>query len=116
MNLEIAQNFVDGGCRPAISEQNMPIYEPTTGEIYGAIADSAAADVDLAVKAARKAFDSALGGAPRRSNEGRMLTRLRDLMLKHAAELSALEDRRWARSLNLAMSLRRRFIWQKPTS
>src|SRR6266478_2210019 len=62
MNLASAQNFVDGGWRPAINVQTLPIYEPATGQTYGVIADSTAEDVDLAVRAARKAFDSGAWG------------------------------------------------------
>ena len=93
MNLASAQNFVDGGWCPAFNGQTMPIYEPATGQTYGAIADSTAEDVDLAVRAARKAFDSGAWGRTTALERGRMLTRFRDLILKHASELSALEAR-----------------------
>src|SRR5882724_2518429 len=93
MNLASAQNFVDGDWRPAFNGQTMPIYEPATGQTYGAIADSTAEDVDLAVRAARKAFDSGAWGRTTALERGRMLTRFRDLILKHASELSALGAR-----------------------
>jgi len=91
MNLASAQNFVDGGWRPALSGQTLPIFEPATGETYGTIADSAAHDVDQAVGAARKAVDKGAWGRTTALERGRMLTRFRDLIVKHAAELSALE-------------------------
>jgi acyl-CoA reductase-like NAD-dependent aldehyde dehydrogenase len=51
-----AQNFINGNWTPALAGQTMPVYEPATGQAYAAIADSTAQDVDLAVRAARKAF------------------------------------------------------------
>jgi aldehyde dehydrogenase (NAD+) len=69
----------------------MPIIEPATAQPYGAIADSDAADVDLAVKAARAAFDVGTWGRTTATERGRMLTRLGETISKHGAELSALE-------------------------
>jgi aldehyde dehydrogenase (NAD+) len=57
MHLEPAQNFINGNWTPALAGETMPVYEPATGQAYAAIAASTAQDVDLAVRAARKAFD-----------------------------------------------------------
>src|SRR5690242_5740816 len=93
MNVEQGQNFINGSWHPAISGRRLPIYEPATGKAYGAIADSAAEDVDAAVRAARKAFDTGSWGRTTALDRGRMLTRMRDLIVKHAEELAALEAR-----------------------
>jgi aldehyde dehydrogenase (NAD+) len=71
----------------------MPVFEPATGQAYAAIADSTAQDVDLAVRAARKAFDEGDWGKTTAIDRGRMLSRLGILITEHAAELAAIEAR-----------------------
>jgi aldehyde dehydrogenase (NAD+) len=93
MQLEAAQNFINGNWIPAVSGQTMPVYEPATGKAFAAIADSAAQDVDAAVRAARKAFDEGDWGKTTALDRGRMLTRLGVLITQHAAELAAIESR-----------------------
>jgi phenylacetaldehyde dehydrogenase len=41
----------------AASGKTFPVYDPSTGEVMVQVAEADAADVDKAVKAARKAFD-----------------------------------------------------------
>jgi aldehyde dehydrogenase (NAD+) len=66
---------------------------PSTGEVICQVAEADGADVNLAVKAARAAFDSK---SPWRrmsaAERGRLLNRLADLMEKHADELAKLES------------------------
>ncbi len=71
----------------------MPVYEPATGQTFATIADSTAQDVDLAVRAARQAFDEGEWGKTTAIDRGRMLARLSALITQHAAELAALESR-----------------------
>ena len=49
-------NYINGELQPAQSNSWLDNYEPATGEIYSRIADSDAADVELAVQAAQAAF------------------------------------------------------------
>ena len=84
-------NFIDGDWRSTQSGATLPVLEPATGKAYGEISDSAAIDVDAAVKSARTAFDTGAWGRTTATERGRLLTRLGDLVLKHAAELSAIE-------------------------
>jgi aldehyde dehydrogenase (NAD+) len=93
MQLESAQNFINGTWTPALAGLTMPVYEPATGKTFAAIADSTAQDVDLAVRAARQAFDEGAWGKTTAVDRGRMLSRLSALITKHATELSAIEAR-----------------------
>ena len=93
MHLESAQNFIAGTWTPALAGQTMPVFEPATGQPFAAIADSTAPDIDLAVRAARQAFDEGPWGKTTAVDRGRMLSRLGALILEHAAELSAIEAR-----------------------
>ena len=87
----MSKNFIDGNWRAAQSGATLQVLEPASGKAYGEIADSGASDVDAAVTAARTAFDTGAWGRTTATERGRLLTRLGELILKHAAELSAIE-------------------------
>ena len=55
------------------------------------VAEGDAADIDLAVKAARKAFDSGPWRKMDARDRGRLMYKLADLIEKHIDELAALE-------------------------
>jgi aldehyde dehydrogenase (NAD+) len=77
----------------SVSGKKFETINPATGEVLAQVAEADAADVDLAVKAARKAFHSK---SPWRrmsaSERGKLMNRLADLMEKHADELATLES------------------------
>ncbi|MGB0116123.1 MAG: aldehyde dehydrogenase family protein, partial [Terriglobales bacterium] len=50
--------LIDGKWVNAASGKTFPTYNPATGEVLAHVAEGDRADIDLAVKAARKAFDS----------------------------------------------------------
>jgi len=74
------------------SGKTFPTYDPSSGEVLAQIAAGDKADVDRAVKAARKAFDD---NSPWRrmtpSDRGKLIWKLADLMEKHLEELALLE-------------------------
>jgi betaine-aldehyde dehydrogenase len=51
------ENFIDGAFRPALDGATEPVLNPANGEEIAQAPLSGAADVDLAVAAARRAFD-----------------------------------------------------------
>ncbi|MBV9158610.1 MAG: aldehyde dehydrogenase family protein, partial [Acidobacteriaceae bacterium] len=77
----------------SVSGKTFETINPATGETLAKVAEADAADVDLAVKAARKAFHPK---SPWRrmsaSERGKLLSRLADLMEKNADELATLES------------------------
>ena len=85
------QLLIDGKWVNAASGKTFPVYDPSTGEVMVQVAEADAADVDKAVKAARKAFDE--GPWPRMSpsERGRLLWKRSDLIEKHADEFATLE-------------------------
>jgi aldehyde dehydrogenase (NAD+) len=91
MKLDFSRNFIDGAWVEPVEGATMPIFEPATGKAFSAIADSSQGDVDLAVAAARKAYDEGAWGRTTATERGRMLTRFADLILANAQELSAIE-------------------------
>jgi aldehyde dehydrogenase (NAD+) len=77
----------------SVSGKTFETINPATGDVLARVAEADAADIDLAVKAARKAFHSK---APWRrmsaAGRGRLLNRLADLIEKHQDELATLES------------------------
>ena len=74
------------------SGQTLPVIDPATGETFETIERGNAADIDAAVGAARRCFDttwSRLTAAER----GRLLMKLSAKVAEHADELAALEQR-----------------------
>jgi len=77
----------------SVSGKTFETINPATGEVLANVAEADAADVDLAVKAARKAFHTK---APWRrmsaAERGKLLSRLADLIEKNADELATIES------------------------
>jgi phenylacetaldehyde dehydrogenase len=84
--------LIDGKWVSARSGKTFPVYDPSTGAVMAQVAEADAADVDKAVKAARKAFEQ--GPWPRMSpsERGRTLWKLADLIEKRTEEFATLES------------------------
>ncbi|HMF10659.1 MAG TPA: aldehyde dehydrogenase family protein, partial [Gemmataceae bacterium] len=65
---------------------------PATGQVIAKMAEAGASDVDKAVKAARKALESAPWKNVDAAERGRLLFKLAELVEKNAEELAALES------------------------
>ncbi len=77
----------------SVSGKTFETINPATGEVIAKVAEADAADVDLAVKAARKAFHSKSPWRKMSAAErGKLLNRLADLIEKNVDELAALES------------------------
>jgi gamma-glutamyl-gamma-aminobutyraldehyde dehydrogenase len=83
--------FIDGEYRHAANGRSFDCLSPIDGKLLAKVADSAAEDVNAAVAAARRAFDSRVwsGLNPRRRKA--ILLRWAALMREHLDELSLLE-------------------------
>ena len=73
------------------SGKTFPSINPATGEEIGQVAEADAADVDKAVRAARRAFEHGPWRKTSASERGRLLYRLADLIEQNADELAQLE-------------------------
>lgn len=73
------------------SGKTFPTINPATGEEIAQVAEADAADVDKAVKAARRAFEHGPWRKTSASERGRLLHRLADLIEQNADELAQLE-------------------------
>src|SRR5438874_1902922 len=84
--------LIGGKWQDSVSGKTFATINPATGETICQVAEGDKADIDLAVKAARKAFQE--GPWPRMSaaERGRLLLKLADLVEEHREELAALES------------------------
>jgi len=75
----------------AASGKTFPTYNPATSEVLAQVAEGDRADIDLAVKAARKAFDSGPWTRLTASERGRLVWKLADLLEEHLEEFATIE-------------------------
>jgi betaine-aldehyde dehydrogenase len=83
------RNFVDGEQVDPLEGRTEPIFNPATGEEIAQAPLSSPADVDRAVKAARRAYDGWSTQTP--GERSRALLKLADAIDAHAGELAELE-------------------------
>src|ERR1700729_1738726 len=78
--------LINGQWVPAISGKNFPTYNPATGDVLAQVAEGDRADIDQAIKAARKAFDHGPWRKMTASERGRLIWKLADLLEAHTDE------------------------------
>ncbi|CAK7348514.1 unnamed protein product [Dovyalis caffra] len=85
------QLLINGQFVDAASGRTFPTMDPRTGKVIAHVAEGDAEDIDIAVSAARKAFDE--GPWPRMTayERSKILLRFADLLEKHNDEIAALE-------------------------
>ncbi len=83
--------FIGGKWQDSVSGKTFVTANPATGEAICQVAEGDKADVDLAVKAARKAFSDGPWPKMNASERGRLLNKLADLIEQNQEELAALE-------------------------
>jgi phenylacetaldehyde dehydrogenase len=86
------QMLINGHWVDAVSGKTFPTYEPSTGEVLAQVAEGDRADIDLAVKAARKAFETGPWRKMTASERGRLIWKLADLIESHLEEFAYLES------------------------
>jgi aldehyde dehydrogenase (NAD+) len=84
--------FIGGKWLSSASGKMFPTLNPATGETICHVAEGDKADIDLAVKAARKAFESGPWGRMNASERGRLIQKLADAIEANKDELAALES------------------------
>jgi len=83
--------LIDGKWQDSRSGKTFATVNPATEEVIAQVAEGDAADIDLAVKAARKAFDSGPWRKLDARDRGRLMYKLADLIEDHVDELAELE-------------------------
>src|SRR3989441_9400626 len=87
------ENYINGKWVKSSSGEMFPVYDPSTEEVIAEVASSNAADIDLAVRAARTAFDSGPWATTLAQDRGRILFKLAEKIRQNAAHLPKLECR-----------------------
>ena len=93
MSVSLAQQkmFVDGEFVDALSGETMEVLNPATGEVIAEVPRAGAEDVDRAVAAAERAWETWREKTPKDRME--LLLRLADVIDENAEELARLESR-----------------------
>jgi phenylacetaldehyde dehydrogenase len=86
------QLFIDGEFVDAVSGKTFPVFNPATGEILAKVAEGDAADIDLAVKAARRAFESGPWRSMAPAERARLIYKLADKFEERLEDLALLES------------------------
>jgi hypothetical protein len=84
--------LIGGKLVPAASGKTFPVYNPATGTVIANVPEGEKADVDLAVAAARRAFDDGVWAKIGPSGRGKMLWKMAEVIEKNLEELAELES------------------------
>jgi aldehyde dehydrogenase (NAD+) len=92
-NVKVRQTkmLIDGKWLDSVSGRTFETINPATGQPIANVAEGEKADVDKAVRAARKAFDKGPWRKMNARERGRLMNRLADLIEENKEELAALE-------------------------
>jgi betaine-aldehyde dehydrogenase len=83
--------YIDGRFVEPHSPRRIDVINPATQEVIGHVPDGDASDMDAAVRAARRAFESEPWRSTTAQERGRVLFRLAQIVWEHAAEWAELE-------------------------
>ena len=84
-------NYINGKWTAARSGATRDVLNPANNEMIGLVTESDAADVEVAIDAARAAFDEGPWASTRGPERGAKLFKLADLIEQHAEELAHLD-------------------------
>jgi aldehyde dehydrogenase (NAD+) len=79
--------LIDGKWVSSIAGETIDVINPCDAKVFGKIDLGTAADIDLAVQAARRALDGAWGRMTA-TERGRIMMKFADLIVKHADEIA----------------------------
>lgn len=96
-------NYIDGSYTPPLSGRYLDNYQPGKGEVYGTIANSSEADVQMAYEAAKKAFP--IWSETPLDERSRILVRIADLIDQNLDRLAAAESIDNGKPLSLARAV-----------
>jgi len=97
--------FIDGRTVPSVSAKQFPMVDPATGQEWARVACCDAADIDLAVKSGRAAFEDRRWAGLKPRERKAILLRLAELMREHREELALLETLSVGKPIAQAISI-----------
>ena len=96
-------HWIGGKEQPGASGKQLDVISPLDGRIFAAIAEGTSGDIDAAVTAARKAFDSGIWSRATPAERKRKLLKLAGLVENHALELAVLGVRDNGTEISMAL-------------
>jgi len=84
--------FIDGAFVDAKSGKTFDVFNPATGDVLARVAEGDAADIDLAVAAARRAFESGPWRSMSPSQRARLIYQLADKLEERLEDFALLES------------------------
>jgi phenylacetaldehyde dehydrogenase len=84
--------FIDGKFVPPVSGETFDVINPATGEVFARASAGAAEDIELAVKAARRAFESGAWATLNPAGRRNLMWKLADALERNAEEIATLES------------------------
>lgn len=87
-----ADAYIDGGLTSSVSGQRFVCINPATGQELAQVSSCDSADVDAAVRSARRAYESGAWSRASIAHRRKVLLRFADLMDEHADELALLDS------------------------
>ncbi len=100
--MKTLHNFIDGKYLPSQSGETSEVINPATGQAYATAPISNAADIDMAMKAAEKGFETWKESTP--SERQRALLKIADAFENRAEELIAIEVENTGKPISLTSS------------
>ncbi|MBI3525852.1 MAG: aldehyde dehydrogenase family protein [Betaproteobacteria bacterium] len=88
--LPARENFIANAWRPAENGRKLDVISPINGKVFTSIAASDASDVDVAVRIARKAFDSGVWPKMAPADRKQVLLKWADLVEANALSLAVM--------------------------
>jgi len=92
-SVDTSKNYINGRWVGSVSGETFPVYDPSTEVEIARVASSGPADIDLAVQAARAAFDAGPWAVSTAQDRGRVLFKLAEKVRQNAPYLSEIECR-----------------------
>lgn len=92
LKITATQLFINGKYVPSLSGKTFDTINPATQEKIASVSEAGPEDVDLAVKAARAAFDNGPWRKMSGSQRGRLLYKLAELIEARATEFGVMES------------------------
>ncbi len=86
------RNLIGGKWAPAVSNKTFDVFNPADASVIARVPDSNKEDIDRAVAAGRRAFESGPWRRLTPSERGKLIWRIGDLILEHADELAEIES------------------------
>ncbi|KAG9097323.1 aldehyde dehydrogenase (NAD(P)(+)) ald5 [Ceratobasidium sp. 370] len=96
--------FIDGKFVDGCDKGTIDVINPSTGKVITKVSEGTEKDVDIAVKAAQKAYDTAWGLGVSGVNRGKILIRIAELIERDIDEIAAIEALDNGKAFSIAKS------------